>query len=174
MLTRSPQRSQSRSSRGTAALHIAELPPEHVTFARGVPVRTVARTVIDLSRILPFADGVVAGDAALHKKMTTLSELQAVLAYCGSLARSTQSETCHRVQRRAGRIGAGIDRRVAFHQGGLPPPQLQLHLNTCARATIASSCDDEDEVETVRGSDVVVEVDMLRPSAALVRMHDDK
>jgi hypothetical protein len=47
-------------------MHIAELPPDHVTSALDTPVTTVARTVIDLGRLLPFTDGVVVADAALH------------------------------------------------------------------------------------------------------------
>jgi predicted transcriptional regulator of viral defense system len=141
MLTRSPQRSQSRSSRGTAALHIAELPPEHVTFARGVPVTTVARTVIDLSRILPFADGVVAGDAALHKKMTTLSELQAVLAYCDRWPGARRAKRATAFSDARAESALESIARVAFHQGGLPPPQLQAWVGDADQGVVIGRVD---------------------------------
>src|SRR5450759_2859027 len=79
-LTRSPRGSRSRSDRAGAVVHIADLPPEQVTSRHGALVTTVARTVIDLARTLPFADGVEAAEATLPDRTTAPVELGSVLA----------------------------------------------------------------------------------------------
>lgn len=48
----------------------------------GVPVTTVARTMVDLARALPLRDGLVAMDAALHSGQVTQEQLRAVLDQC--------------------------------------------------------------------------------------------
>jgi hypothetical protein len=58
-------------SSGTTAVkgclvHRAALPPPDRVRARGVPTTSLARTVVDLARAYPFADGVVAADRALR------------------------------------------------------------------------------------------------------------
>lgn len=64
-----------------ARLHVAGLPPEHVTTIGDVLVTTAARTVIDLARMVSFRSGVVIADSALAKGATR-EELRAVLDYC--------------------------------------------------------------------------------------------
>lgn len=60
----------------------AALPPGHVTEVDGLPVTTVARTLVDLARRLPVRDGLVAIDAALHGRQVDEQDLLAVLADC--------------------------------------------------------------------------------------------
>lgn len=76
-----------RRSQGTARypgvqVHHARLDPADVTVHCGVPVTTVARTVVDLARGRSFRAGVVAADAALRMRRCTREELQAVARAC--------------------------------------------------------------------------------------------
>lgn len=63
-------------------LHRARLYADHVDVCDGVPVTTVARTLIDLARALPLRDGLVAMDAALHARQVTHEQLWAVIEQC--------------------------------------------------------------------------------------------
>src|SRR5271165_4793891 len=61
--------------KGSSGVHVytTELPAVHIASWCGVPVTTVARTVIDLARTLSFADGTVAADSALRKGLASKS-----------------------------------------------------------------------------------------------------
>jgi predicted transcriptional regulator of viral defense system len=124
-LTRSPRGSRSRSDRAGAVVHIADLPPEQVTSRHGALVTTVARTVIDLARTLPFADGVVVADAALQARKTARLELGSVLAACARWpgVRSAQRVTAFSDHRSESVLESVA--RVAFYEHGLPAPELQ-------------------------------------------------
>jgi len=63
-------------------VHRAGLPRWHVSEANGLPVTTVARTLVDLTRALSLRDGVVAMDAARHSGRVRLEQLEEVLADC--------------------------------------------------------------------------------------------
>lgn len=63
-------------------VHRAGLPSWHLTEAHGLPVTTVPRTLVDLTRALSLRDGVVAMDAALHTGRVRLEQLEEVLADC--------------------------------------------------------------------------------------------
>lgn len=124
-VTRSQADRGSRTGRPGIRVHQAALPAEHVTQRRGVPVTSVARTVVDLARTLPFAEGVAVADSALRDK-TTPEELAAVLARC---ARWPGIQQARRVAAfadpRAESVLESIS-RAAFHELGLPPPELQV------------------------------------------------
>jgi hypothetical protein len=64
-----------------AHLHRAGIRPEDVVVVDGVPVTSVARTVVDVARARPTAAAVTAIDAALHDRRATLEELQDVLLF---------------------------------------------------------------------------------------------
>ena len=95
---------------------------------RGVPLTTVARTVIDLARCRPFAEGVAVADSALFGGKATRGELDSVLASC---ARWPGIKQARRViafaDPRAESVLESLG-RVAFHQAGLPPPDLQVRV----------------------------------------------
>jgi hypothetical protein len=61
-LTRS--RSSGAKRRSDVDLHAARLPSGHVVTVAGLPVTSLARTVADLARTLPFEQAVAAGDRA--------------------------------------------------------------------------------------------------------------
>lgn len=91
----------------------------------GIPVTSVERTVVDLARTLPFAAAVVTADSALYGKKTTLNRLYRVLDDChgwpGTRAAADVLDFSHPL---AESPLESIS-RVAFRDGGLPPPALQ-------------------------------------------------
>jgi hypothetical protein len=125
-VTRSPRDRGNRTGPKGVLIHLAELPPEHVTVHRGVRITSVARTVIDLARTSSFTEGVVIADAALSMQKTSKAELEAVIASCRHW----------RGLGRARRVVAFSDprsesvlesiSRVAFQEHGLPAPDLQV------------------------------------------------
>jgi hypothetical protein len=113
---------------GTPAVRIrvAPLPAGQVTVRGLVPVTSVARTVTDLARTSPFRSGVVVADSALHARKTTVAELRAVLSSCGHWPGTTRaSEVIGFADGRSESPFESIS-RVAFRDGGLPPPDLQV------------------------------------------------
>lgn len=125
-LTRAPDDHGSRSRRPGILLHVAALPAEDVVRCRGVPVTSVARTVVDLARAVPFAAGVAVADSALRDKQATRGELEAVLARC---PRWPGIQRARLVIAFADPLAESVLEsisRAAFHEHGLPPPELQV------------------------------------------------
>ncbi len=111
-------------------LHSADLPGEHVTSALGLAVTTAARTAVDLARTLPFRAGVVATDSALHKRLATAGELEAVLTACSRWpGAATAAKVIAFADKRSESPLESIA-RVVFADCGLPPPQLQALVGT--------------------------------------------
>ena len=125
-ITRPPGERAGHANRAGVLVHVAALPADHVASYRGVLLTSVPRTVIDLTRTLPFAQGVAVADSALHAGLTSKSDLAGVIADCPRW----------RGLRRAREVTAFSDARsesvleslsrVVFHQAGLPPPDLQV------------------------------------------------
>jgi very-short-patch-repair endonuclease len=125
-VTRSPGVAGSRSARSGVILHNAALPAGQVTVWRGVPVTSVARTVVDLARASSFQSGVVVTDSALRTGQTSERELRSVLAACGSwpgVQRARQVVAF--ADARAESVLESIS-RVAFRDQRLPDPDLQV------------------------------------------------
>jgi predicted transcriptional regulator of viral defense system len=72
----------SRSGKPDVRVHWAALPAAHVTERLGLPVTTVARTVVDLARSSDFREGVVVADSALRSGQISGPALRAVLEAC--------------------------------------------------------------------------------------------
>lgn len=116
----------SRSGPPGVHIHVASLPPGHGEILAGIPVTTVARTVIDLARTTSFRAGVAAADSALRGQRASRRELESVIA------------DCHRWRgiKQARRVAAFCDERsesalesisrVMFADHGLPAPELQV------------------------------------------------
>ena len=107
-------------------IRMANLPSNQKMVIGGIPVTTPARTVADLARVTSFKSGVVIADSALHRRLTTKAELSRVLATC---ARWPGVERARRVVAFSdGRSESPFESiaRVAFRDGGLPPPDLQV------------------------------------------------
>ena len=106
-------------------LAVAALPVHHLTSVGGLPVTSVARTVLDLARSLPFRPAIVVADSALRHARTDPAELQGVLRDCWVWPGV----------RRAARVvdfaADGSDSpleslcRALFHRAGLPAPEQQ-------------------------------------------------
>ena len=124
-LTRAPRSTSRRASRPGVHIHIAALPKEDVVTWRGLPVTSVARTVVDLARASSFPAGVVAADSALRTRQVSKAELDLCITHC---ARWPGIQNARRVaafaDARAESVLESIS-RVAFHDHGLPPPELQ-------------------------------------------------
>jgi predicted transcriptional regulator of viral defense system len=106
-------------------VHVAKIPPGHVTRKFGVPCTSVARTVVDLARSSPFIQGVVVADSALHAGLTTRRRLDEVLTQC---ARWPGIRDARRVVEFSDRRSESVlesAARVIFHEHGLAPPDLQ-------------------------------------------------
>jgi Protein of unknown function (DUF559) len=123
---RAPGARGSRSRGHGVLVHTAVLPADHLITVRGVPLTSAARTVVDLARAVPFAEGVALADSALHAEQASRGELAAVLACCARWPG---------IQRARRAVGLADPRsesvleslgRAAFHLAGLPPPDLQV------------------------------------------------
>ena len=115
-----------RTERAGIRVRRCLLPDDQVVVRGGVPVTSVARTVVDLARTTPFRSGVVLADSALHDKKTSEAELLAVVASCTrwpgiGRARQVVDFSDFRSESPFESIA-----RVAFRDGGLPPPELQI------------------------------------------------
>jgi hypothetical protein len=127
-LTRPSHLGGSRARRNDLKIYTGVLLPGHVTKHYGLPVTSVARTVVDLARTSPFMNGVVVADSALHARKTTQAELGSLLAACSSWP------GVHRARR----VVAFSDQRsesvlescarVMFDEYDLPAPDLQVDI----------------------------------------------
>ena len=125
-VTRQPGGTSSRTGRPGVRLHIATLPDGHVTARRGLPMTSVARTVIDLARTSSFLAGVVVADSALRTKQTSKAELLSVSKACvGWPGIQTARRVVAFCDARSESALESIS-RVAFRDHGLPPPELQV------------------------------------------------
>ena len=125
-MTRAPGGRGGRTGGPGVRVHVAALPADHVISYRGVLLTSVPRTVIDLARTLPFAEGVAVTDSALHAGLTSKSALAAVIADCPrwpGLRRAR--EVAAFSDARSESVLESLSRAV-FHQAGLPPPDLQV------------------------------------------------
>jgi hypothetical protein len=105
-------------------VHRAAVPECHAEIARGIPVTSPARTVIDLARA-SFRDGVLTADAALRLGLCQRSDMGQVLGDCArwpgvSTARRVVAFANPKAESPLESIG-----RVVFAEYGLPAPQLQ-------------------------------------------------
>ncbi len=120
-LTRPPGRG-SRSAKSGVHLHVARLATGHVSHRFGLPITTVARTVVDLARTTSFREGVVAADSALHQHLTSKKELLGVLADCRRAPGSFMAAQV--VEFADGLAESALESiaRAAFHDCRLPAP----------------------------------------------------
>lgn len=104
----------------------ASLPRGQNTLVGGIPVTTAARTVVDLARTTPYRSGVVAADSALHRRLASKAQLEGVIAGCARWPGVGRARRV--VEFSDGRSESPFESiaRVAFRDGGLPPPELQV------------------------------------------------
>lgn len=118
-------------------LHAARLEPDEIVVVAGVRVTSVARTVVDMARSLPFDAALVVADAALHRHLVTPEEL------AEGLLRAERRRGCPAAARvlafaRPGSMSVGETRsRIALRDAGLPVPELQWRVRTSDGAEVA-------------------------------------
>jgi hypothetical protein len=116
----------SRTGRPGILMHKVALPDAHVRVRDGIPVTSVARTVVDLARTLPFRAGVVVADSALHGFQVGKGELEAVLRDCVRWPGVVQARRVVAFSDALAESPFESIARVAFADGGLPAPMLQV------------------------------------------------
>ena len=124
-LTRPPGTTSRRASRPGVHIHIATLSQGDVVTWRGLPVTSVARTVVDLARASSISGGVVVADSALRTKRVSKAELHLCTTACaGWPGIQNARRAAAFADARSESVLESIS-RVAFHDHGLPPPDLQ-------------------------------------------------
>jgi hypothetical protein len=123
-----PPGSGSQQGRPGVVLKIAQIPARQTASRCGVPVTSVARTVVDIARASPFRAGVVTADSALRLKLTSRDELRAVLASCRQWPGAAGAADVVEFADRLSESALESICRVAFRDLGLPPPELQVRV----------------------------------------------
>jgi hypothetical protein len=126
-LTRRPQEPSRSLVRG-ALIRVARLPTDHVTNIFGVPVTTVARTVMDIARTTGFMEGVVAADSALYKHAVVKVEFALVLRDCAQWKGIIRARQV--LNFADGRAESALESvaRVRFAEFRLPQPGIQVNI----------------------------------------------
>ena len=127
-ITRPATTSRGRRLRIGVRSHTAGLPGHHIDVKGGIPVTSVERTVVDLARTLPFAAAVVTADSALYGKKTTLNRLYRVLLDCRGWPGTRSAADVLDFSHPLAESPLESISRVAFRDGGLPPPALQARI----------------------------------------------
>lgn len=113
--------------RGTGLnVHSCELRGDEVTIQDLVPVTSLARTVLDSSRVLPFRDAVAVADQAIARDPELPDALSQLLhRYHSWPGINAASRVIAFADGRAGSVGESLS-RVSFDEMGLPRPDLQV------------------------------------------------
>jgi very-short-patch-repair endonuclease len=135
-----------------ALIRVARLPDDHVTRALGIPVTTIARTVMDIARTTGFMEGVVAADSALHTHVAIKVEFAIILEDCAQWRGVVRARQV--LSFSDGRAESALESvaRVRFAQFQVPPPGLQVNIRG-AREFIGRADFCWDEYRTVGEAD---------------------
>jgi hypothetical protein len=115
-------------------LHSAALHPDEVVAVDGVLLTSVARTVADLARSLPFERALVPADAALHQRRTTRAELALAVERGAHRPGNTAARRLLAFADGAAESPGESRSRVAIARAGLPAPRLQHELSVDGRS----------------------------------------
>jgi hypothetical protein len=108
-----------------ALLHRATLHPEEVIEIDGVPVTTVARTLIDIGRCTSTAAAVVTLDAALHRRLVDAHDLEEVIRACRRWPRVRRAKLALAVADARAESPLESFSRLVLRWLKLPTPDLQ-------------------------------------------------
>lgn len=115
-------------SRRSAGVHVHRsvgVPPD-VVLAGGLAVTSVARTVLDCARILPFEHAVMLADAAIHRGLVTKADLDRQLALHSRIPGiRLVADVLSFADGRSASAGESHT-RVVLRRAGLPVPELQM------------------------------------------------
>ncbi|RZT88273.1 hypothetical protein EV383_5212 [Pseudonocardia sediminis] len=127
-------RTRRHGGRRTPSLHVHAAPADSddVVPVDGLAVTSVARTVADLARTVPFEQAVVVADSALRPGGERLAvTVPDLLAAVRDGRGRTGNAAAERVARFADGVATGVPEsrsRVAIHRAGLPLPVQQQHV----------------------------------------------
>jgi hypothetical protein len=117
------QRSGGRRSR-LLHVHPAPLADDDVIVIDGVAVTSLARTIVDLARSLPFEPAVVLADAALRRGAAKAELFDAVERAAHRRGNAGARRAVSFADGRSESVGESRS-RVALYRAGLPTPTLQ-------------------------------------------------
>lgn len=118
-------------------VHVTAFGADEITVVDGLPVTSIARTVVDLARSLPADQAVVAGDSAVRMHPGATTSLPGVLA--SSATRNGIAGARRVVGLLDGRSespGESLS-RLRIRTAGLPAPTLQHELRTRSGVFVA-------------------------------------
>jgi hypothetical protein len=125
-------------------VHPAPLDPDEIVTIAGVRVTSLARTVADLARTLPFEQAVVLADGATSRRRRDRVEKSELLAVLDRAPRRPGT----RAARRAIGFCEGLSEsvgesrsRVAIAAAGLPPPVLQWEVRAVTTGVLIGRVD---------------------------------
>lgn len=112
---------------GTRRVRIAPLPDHHVTVVDGLPVTTLARTVVDIARSASRRSAVVTGDAALRRGLLR-DDLAVVLDECAAWSDVGKARRATAFLDARSESALESLSRVVFDEREVPPPELQMEI----------------------------------------------
>jgi hypothetical protein len=125
-------------------VHTAALDPAEIVMIGGLPVTSLARTVADLARMLPFEQAVVLGDSAMFHKRPDHVEKTDVLAVLDHEPRRPGTRAARRMLEFSSALSESVGEsrsRVAIAAAGLPPPILQWEVHAAATGAFVGRVD---------------------------------
>jgi hypothetical protein len=125
-------------------VHSAALDPAEIVMIGGLPVTSLARTVADLGRMLPFEQAVVFGDSAMFHKLPGRVEKGDVLAVLDHEPRRPGTKAARRALDFSSALSESVGEsrsRVAIAAAGLPPPVLQWEVHAAATGAFVGRVD---------------------------------
>ncbi len=106
-------------------LHAATLDPDEIVLVGGIPVTSVARTLADLARELPFEPALVPADAALFRELVTAAQLQEAVERSSNRRGNTAARRVVAFAEAGGESPGETRSRVAMLRAGVAVPRLQ-------------------------------------------------
>jgi predicted transcriptional regulator of viral defense system len=108
-------------------VHGSALPAEDVTMIDGIPVTSLARTVVDLALTLPYEQAVAVGDRALALGLDDVDLAVAVEQATRRSGAAQARRVAAFIDGRSESVGESFS-RVGFDRDGLPAPEPQLRV----------------------------------------------
>lgn len=119
-------REQGQGVRSSRWIHVHRaLGPIPTILVDGIAVTSPARTVVDCARMLPFEQGVVIADAALHAGITCPAELEQEVSCAVGLKGVGRARAVVAFADSRSESPGESRSRVLFSTSGLPPRTLQ-------------------------------------------------
>lgn len=125
-------------------VHSAALDPAEIVVIGGLPVTSLARTVADLGRMLPFEQAVVFCDSAMFHKRPDRVEMADVLDVLDHEPRRPGTRAARRMLGFSTALSESVGEsrsRVAIAAAGLPTPVLQWEVHAAATGTFIGRVD---------------------------------